>query len=79
MFEANSLVGLLLSTYSSKLNKNKIVFITSVYKMQYINLGIVFLPLTGTLIALDLGVVIANRTQLPQYYYQFSIIYLLID
>ena len=45
--------------------------------MQYINLGIVFLPLT--LIALDLRVVIANRTQLPQYYYQFSIIYLLID
>ena len=49
------------------------VFITSVYKMQYINLGIIFLPLT--LIALNLRVVIANRTQLPQYYYQFSIIY----
>ena len=59
------------------MNKTKIVFITSVYKMQYINLGIVFLPLT--LIALDLRVVIANRTQLPQYYYQFSIIYLFID
>ena len=54
------------------MNKTKIVFITSVYKMQYINLGIVFLPLT--LIALDLRVVIANHTQLPQYYYQFSII-----
>ena len=44
--------------------------------MQYSNLGIVFLPLT--FIALDLRVVIANRTQLPQYCYQFSIIYLFI-
>ena len=52
------------------------VFITSVYKMQYINLGIVFLPLT--LIALDLRVVIANHAQRPQYYYQFAIIYLFI-
>ena len=60
-----------------QVEQDQIVFITSVYKMQYINLGIVFLPLT--LIALDLRVVIANRTQLPQYYYQFSIIYLLID
>ena len=45
--------------------------------MQYVNLGFVFLPLT--LIALDERVDIANRTQLPQYYYQFSIsIYLFI-
>ena len=34
-------------------------FITSVYKMQYINLGFVFLPLI--LIALNLKVVIANH------------------
>ena len=44
--------------------------------MQYVNVGFVFLPLT--LIALDVRVVIANRTQFPQYYYQFSIIYLFI-
>ena len=34
-------------------------FITSVYEMQYINIGFVFLPLT--LIALNLRIVIANH------------------
>ena len=51
--------------------------LTKFVRSRWLAIGLV-LFLRLTLIALDLRVVIANRTQLPQYYYPFFH-YLLID